>query len=83
MSSKVIFATRRPGRNDPPLQLHGGHSLRRPESCGRIGRKPLDYYDNNVIGMHRLLQAVANCGVKTLVFSSSAAVYGEPQFGCH
>jgi len=50
------------------------------KAVGESVEKPLDYYDNNVIGMHRLLQAMINCGVKTLVFSSSATVYGEPQF---
>lgn len=41
--------------------------------------KPLAYYDNNVVGTHRLLMAMQNCDVATLVFSSSATVYGEPQ----
>lgn len=50
------------------------------KSVGESVEKPLEYYDNNVIGTHRLLQAMGNCGVKTLVFSSSATVYGEPQF---
>jgi UDP-glucose 4-epimerase len=50
------------------------------KAVGESVEKPLDYYDNNVIGTHRLLQAMANCGVKTLVFSSSATVYGEPKF---
>lgn len=50
------------------------------KAVGESVEKPLDYYDNNVIGTHRLLQAMTNCGVKTLVFSSSATVYGEPQF---
>ena len=50
------------------------------KAVGESVEKPLDYYDNNVIGTHRLLQAMINCGVKTLVFSSSATVYGEPQF---
>jgi UDP-glucose 4-epimerase len=50
------------------------------KAVGESVEKPLDYYDNNVIGTHRLLQAVGNCGVKTLVFSSSATVYGDPQF---
>ena len=50
------------------------------KAVGESVEKPLDYYDNIVIGTHRLLQAMANCGVKTLVFSSSATVYGEPQF---
>jgi UDP-glucose 4-epimerase len=49
------------------------------KAVGESVEKPLDYYDNNVIGTHRLLQAMGNCGVKTLVFSSSATVYGEPQ----
>lgn len=50
------------------------------KAVGESVERPLDYYDNNVIGTHRLLQAMINCGVKTLVFSSSATVYGEPQF---
>lgn len=50
------------------------------KAVGESVEKPLQYYDNNVIGTHRLLQAMVNCGVKTLVFSSSATVYGEPQF---
>lgn len=49
------------------------------KAVGESVEKPLEYYDNNVIGTHRLLQAMGNCGVKTLVFSSSATVYGEPQ----
>ena len=49
------------------------------KAVGESVEKPLDYYDNNVIGTHRLLQAMGNCDVKTLVFSSSATVYGEPQ----
>ncbi|MBS1131407.1 MAG: UDP-galactose 4-epimerase [Proteobacteria bacterium] len=50
------------------------------KAVGESVEKPLAYYDNNVIGTHRLLQAMSNCGLKTLVFSSSATVYGEPQF---
>ena len=49
------------------------------KAVGESVDKPLEYYDNNVIGTHRLLGAMAECGVKTLVFSSSATVYGEPQ----
>jgi UDP-glucose 4-epimerase len=41
---------------------------------------PLDYYDNNVIGSHRLLRAMQVCGVKRIIFSSSATVYGDPKF---
>ncbi|MDQ1759272.1 UDP-glucose 4-epimerase GalE [Achromobacter xylosoxidans] len=40
--------------------------------------KPIDYYDNNVGGTLCLLRAMEKCDVRTLVFSSSATVYGEP-----
>lgn len=49
------------------------------KAVGESVEKPLAYYDNNVVGTHRLLTAMQNCGVETLVFSSSATVYGEPQ----
>jgi UDP-glucose 4-epimerase len=41
---------------------------------------PLDYYDQNVIGSHRLLRAMQKADVKRIVFSSSATVYGVPEF---
>lgn len=40
--------------------------------------KPLDYYENNVLGTLHLLQAMQASGCKNLIFSSSATVYGEP-----
>ena len=40
--------------------------------------QPLVYYDNNVAGSIVLLQAMEEAGVRTLVFSSSASVYGQP-----
>lgn len=40
---------------------------------------PLRYYDNNLAGTRVLLESMLAHGVKTVVFSSSAAVYGEPQ----
>lgn len=49
------------------------------KAVGESVEKPLTYYDNNVIGTHRLLSAMQDCGVNILVFSSSATVYGEPQ----
>jgi UDP-glucose 4-epimerase len=49
------------------------------KAVGESTRYPLAYYDNNVIGTHRLLSAMANAGVRDLIFSSSATVYGEPQ----
>jgi UDP-glucose 4-epimerase len=39
---------------------------------------PLAYYDNNVCGSVTLFEAMAEAGVKCVVFSSSATVYGEP-----
>jgi UDP-glucose 4-epimerase len=42
-------------------------------------QQPLSYYDNNVVGSLRMVEAMGTCGVKTLVFSSSATVYGDPQ----
>ena len=39
---------------------------------------PLDYYDNNVHGSLVLAAAMRQAGVRTLIFSSSATVYGEP-----
>ena len=49
------------------------------KAVGESVAKPLAYYDNNVIGTLRLVEAMDECGVKTLVFSSSATVYGDPQ----
>ena len=50
------------------------------KAVGESVEQPLAYYDNNVVGTHRILMAMQNCGVETLVFSSSATVYGDPQY---
>ena len=39
---------------------------------------PYDYYENNVVGTLRLLQAMRRHGVERIVFSSTAAVFGNP-----
>lgn len=39
--------------------------------------RPLDYFDNNINGTLSLLQAMRKAGVRTMVFSSSATVYGD------
>ncbi len=49
------------------------------KAVGQSVANPLAYYDNNVIGTVRLLEAMAQCQVRQLVFSSSATVYGDPQ----
>ncbi|WP_366520583.1 GDP-mannose 4,6-dehydratase [Rhodoferax sp.] len=46
---------------------------------GESVQNPLTNYDSNVVGTVRLLQAMNDCGIKTKVFGSAAAVYGEPQ----
>lgn len=48
------------------------------KAVGESVEKPIVYYDNNVVGTLRLLEAMQECQVKTLVFSSSATVYGDP-----
>ena len=49
------------------------------KAVGESVTEPLRYYDNNVAGTIKLLQAMQTTGVRTLVFSSSATVYGDPQ----
>lgn len=48
------------------------------KAVGESVAKPLHYYDNNVNGTLQLIQAMMETNVKTLVFSSSATVYGMP-----
>ena len=50
------------------------------KAVGESVKKPLEYYDNNVNGTLCLLRAMQKQNIKTLVFSSSATVYGEPQY---
>ncbi len=44
---------------------------------GESVENPLKYFDNNVYGMMTLLQVMVECQVKNLVFSSTAATYGD------
>jgi len=48
------------------------------KAVGESVAQPLRYYDNNVTGSIVLFECMAAAGVKTLVFSSSATVYGDP-----
>lgn len=48
------------------------------KAVGESVEKPLKYYDNNVYGTLTLCEAMQAHGVKNLVFSSSATVYGDP-----
>ncbi|GAE35253.1 UDP-glucose 4-epimerase GalE [Halalkalibacter akibai] len=46
---------------------------------GESVAKPLDYYENNVLGTQKLVKQMINHDVKQIVFSSTAATYGEPK----
>ena len=48
------------------------------KAVGESVAQPLHYYDCNVTGSLRLLEAMDRAGVRNLVFSSSATVYGDP-----
>ena len=48
------------------------------KAVGESVGKPLLYYDNNIAGSVTLFEAMQAAGVKTVVFSSSATVYGDP-----
>lgn len=50
------------------------------KAVGESIAKPLEYYDNNVQGTLSLLRAMQTNTIKTLVFSSSATVYGDPEY---
>lgn len=49
------------------------------KSVAESSEKPVEYYENNVAGTLTLLNAMRETNVRTLIFSSSATVYGEPQ----
>jgi len=50
------------------------------KAVGESVAKPLEYYDNNVQGTLCLLRAMKSLNLKVLVFSSSATVYGDPDY---
>lgn len=49
------------------------------KAVGESAEKPLEYYRNNLNGLVTVGQVMEAAGVKTLVFSSSATVYGQPE----
>lgn len=49
------------------------------KAVGESVEQPLLYYRNNVEGSIALFEAMADAGIRTVVFSSSATVYGDPQ----
>ncbi len=62
-------------RNQFSAVLHFAASLIVPESVAR----PLDYYSNNTRNTLNLLQCCSLTGINKIIFSSTAAVYGEPE----
>jgi UDP-glucose 4-epimerase len=56
------------------VAMHFAAKLIVPESVSQ----PLAYYENNVEGLRTMLEALVECKVCNVVFSSTAAVYGEP-----
>jgi UDP-glucose 4-epimerase len=55
--------------------MHFAGSIVVPESV----EKPLEYYRNNTLASHALITAAVEAGVKHIIFSSTAAVYGAPE----
>ena len=50
------------------------------KAVGESVAKPLEYYHNNITGTLILCDVMRNHGVKNIIFSSSATVYGDPAF---
>ncbi len=61
--------------NDIKIVIHFAGLKAVGESC----EVPLNYFDNNVYGSIVLFQEMEKAGIKKMVFSSSATVYGEPE----
>jgi UDP-glucose 4-epimerase len=49
------------------------------KAVGESVQKPLEYYKNNISGTLEMCDVMRNHGVKNIIFSSSATVYGEPE----
>jgi UDP-glucose 4-epimerase len=70
--------------SDKVAEILSGHGIEAVihfaglKAVGESVEQPLRYYDNNVTGSLSLFGAMMETGVRTLVFSSSATVYGDP-----
>ena len=56
--------------------MHFAGSIVVPESFA----EPLRYYENNTVATRALVETCLRLGINAIVFSSTAAVYGEPEF---
>jgi len=54
--------------------VHFAASIVVPDSV----RRPLDYYRNNTVNTRAMLESAVQCGIEHFIFSSTAAVYGNP-----
>lgn len=59
----------------PDVVMHFAAKIVVPESVA----EPLKYYENNVCGALNVIKAMKECGINRFIFSSTAAVYGEPK----
>jgi UDP-glucose 4-epimerase len=74
---------RKPADIRAAIEANGVHTVMHFGAYIMVGesvQKPAEYYENNFVGVMNLLQAMRDCGVLQLVFSSTAAVFGEPQY---
>ncbi|ALJ14285.1 UDP-glucose 4-epimerase [Sphingopyxis macrogoltabida] len=65
------------------IKAHGANAVIHFAGLKAVGESvadPMKYYDNNVRGTLSLIEAMSDCDVRALVFSSSATVYGQPQY---
>lgn len=67
--SDIFFKT------SPEIVVHFAGLANVPDSV----IKPFEYYENNLLGGLNVLEAMRAAGTNKIIFSSSAAVYGEPQ----
>ena len=52
----------------------------RLKAVGESFADPLRYYERNILGAVNVLRAMDAVGIKTIIFSSSATVYGDPEY---
>jgi UDP-glucose 4-epimerase len=69
-----VLATEAEDGKPVDVAMHFAAKLIVPESVSQ----PLAYYENNVEGLRTMLEALVEYDVRNVVFSSTAAVYGEP-----
>lgn len=86
MAGRYVTFIRQDIRNTPALQrIFEQYAVQAVVHCAGLKSipdsqvQPLDYYNNNLTCTTSLLRAMQRSGVKTLVFSSSLAVYGADQ----